>query len=818
MHIMNNSWFALTLLFICFSPKSYVSLGADTISANQTLSGDQTIASAHGDFVLGFFKPGQPSNYYLCMWYGKVSVQNVVWVANRENPISDKYSSVLRISDGKLVLFNESKVPIWSTNLNSTTANPLEVVLLDEGNLVLRELSGNSSKSLWESFDHPSHTWIPGMRMRLDKRTNIGQRLISWKNTEDPAPGLFSLELDPNGSNAYFILWNGSRSHWYWSSGPWNENEKLFEDIPEMRASSIYDFNYHTDENESYFIYSLKNTSPIISRFLLDVTGQVKQMNWLESTNSWLQVWAQPRQNCEVYAICGAFGRCTEESLSFCDCLQGFEPSSEQDWNLQDYSGGCARKTQLQCQNNSVANGKKDKFVANSNMVLPKNPQSVPVGSGVECERTCLNDCSCTAYAYEDSQCSVWFQNLLGVRQLGQGASDGKTLFIKLAPSEFSSPKSETVTVIGGILGSVALAVLLGLVVFVYLRRRKNAIKTTKALEGSLTIFAYKDLQNATKNFSEKLGGGGFGFVFKGVLPNSSVIAVKKLESLSQGEKQFRSEVSTVGTIQHVNVVRLLGFCCEGTKRLLVYDYMPNGSLNSHLFHTKGSNVLDWKTRCKIALGSARGLAYLHEKCRDHIIHCDIKPENILLDVEFCPKVADFGLAKLVGRDFSRVLTTIRGTRGYLAPEWISGVAITTKADVYSYGMMLFELVSGRRNSEQFDSENSKFFPTWVATAIIEGVSVLKLLDSRLEGNADVEEVLRICRVACWCIQDDETQRPSMGQVVQMLEGVLEVTQYPIPRSIEAYSHYQDHINFFTTSTSNWSPQSQNNNISATSS
>jgi len=212
---------------------------------------------------------------------------------------------------------------------------------------------------------------------------------------------------------------------------------------------------------------------------------------------------------------------------------------------------------------------------------------------------------------------------------------------------------------------------------------------------GSLVAFAYKDLQTATKNFSEKLGGGGFGSVFKGVLPNSSLIAVKKLESWSQGEKQFRTEVSTIGNIQHVNLVRLLGFCSEGTSRLLVYDFMPNGSLDSHLFTEKDSDFLDWKTRYQNSMGTARGLAYLHEKCRDCIIHCDIKPENILLDAEFFPKVSDFGLAKLVGREFSRVLTTMRGTRGYLAPEWISGVAITAKAVGSSYGMMLFEFVSG---------------------------------------------------------------------------------------------------------------------------
>ncbi|CAH9071427.1 unnamed protein product [Cuscuta epithymum] len=231
-------------------------------------------------------------------------------------------------------------------------------------------------------------------------------------------------------------------------------------------------------------------------------------------------------------------------------------------------------------------------------------------------------------------------------------------------------------------------------------------------MEGSLVAFSYRDLQYATKDFSEKLGIGGFGSVFKGALPDypSSVIAVKKLESISQGEKQFRAEVSTIGSIQHLNLIRLRGFCSEGNKKLLVYDYMPNGSLDSCLFGVE-PKFLDWKSRYQITVGIARGLSYLHEKCRDCIIHCDIKPENILLDSKMCPKVADFGLAKLVGRDFSRVLTTMRGTRGYLAPEWITGVAITPKADVYSYGMVLFELLSGTRNSDHSRDGKVKFFP-----------------------------------------------------------------------------------------------------------
>ena len=696
MDYKKNPWpMMLSFLFICLSLNNHLSLGADTISANQPLSGDQTISSNGGNFELGFFTPGKSSrsNYYIGMWYKKVSLRTIVWVANRETPVSDRSSSVLRISDGNLVLFNESQIPIWSTNLSSTSSGPLEAVLQDDGNFVLRDGSDNSSK-LWQSFDNPTDTWLPGAKMAYNNRTKQNMRLISWRNSEDPAPGLFSLELQQNTSS-YIILWNKSVP--YWNSGTWDG--KIFSLVPEMRANYIYNFSYDSNENESYFTYSVAHTSTI-SRFVMNISGQIQQLSWLESTKQWNLFWSQPRTTqCEVYAFCGPFGICNQQSMPFCNCLKYFQPTSDKSWNLSDFSAGCARKTSLQCGNDTLANGMRDKFWEMPNMKLPDHPQTVAVGSSSECESTCLNNCSCTAYAYGD-RCSIWIGDLLNLQQLTSADTNGGTLYLKLAASELPSSKNSKAITAGVVLGSVAgIAIFAGLVAFVIFRRRRGAIGTAKAVEGSLVAFGYRDLQNATKNFSEKLGGGGFGSVFKGTLPDSTGIAVKKLESISQGEKQFRTEVSTIGTIQHVNLVRLRGFCSEGPKKLLVYDYMPNGSLDSQLFHEKNSGVLDWKTRYQIALGTARGLLYLHEKCRDCIIHCDIKPENILLDAELCPKVADFGLAKLVGREFSRVLTTMRGTRGYLAPEWISGVAITAKADVYSYGMMLFEFVSGRRNS-----------------------------------------------------------------------------------------------------------------------
>ncbi|XP_021836908.1 G-type lectin S-receptor-like serine/threonine-protein kinase At2g19130 isoform X2 [Spinacia oleracea] len=527
--------------------------------------------------------------------------------------------------------------------------------------------------------------------------------------------------------------------------------------------------------------------------------GQLKQLTWLESSKQWVLFWSQPGQQCEVYSYCGTFATCNQSSLPYCHCLQGFVPNSVMEWNLNDYSGGCTRKNKLICEGGK--NG--DKFSVSPSKVLPEHPHFVSTSTTVgECESACLRNCSCTAYAFDDNGCFVWFVDLLNMRQLADDS--GKTLHIRLAASDVDvQTSSGNVKLVIGVtvgLGMGLVVAVFGLVFVIYYRQKRRFLKAAKNMQHSLARFAYRDLQSATKNFSQKLGGGGFGSVFKGILPDSTVIAAKKLERMkhAQGEKQFRAEVSTIGMIQHVNLVRLRGFCSEGSERLLVYEYMPNGSLNTHLFKRENTQILSWIVRHQIATGTARGLAYLHEKCRDCIIHCDIKPENILLDAEFCPKVADFGLAKLVGREFSRVLTTIRGTRGYLAPEWISGDAITAKADVYSYGMMLFEIVSGRRNIHITNEARLDFFPTWALTKITEGEDVLSILDPRLEGEAEKEEVMRICKLACWCIQDEESQRPSMGQVVQVLEGLLDFDMPTIPRSIQMFGGNTDSPMFFS--------------------
>ncbi|XP_058071225.1 G-type lectin S-receptor-like serine/threonine-protein kinase At2g19130 [Magnolia sinica] len=783
---------SLLLLFI-ISPNAYLSNGSDSITPTQHFSWPHNLTSQGGAFELGFFTPGNSQKYYIGIWYKRVPQQTVVWLANREKPLPNPSNSILKIAeDGNLVLLSPSNFPIWSTNLISKPLNLTVAVLLDTGNLVLRDRS-NSSVVHWQSFDHPTDTWLPGGWLGLNKVTGENQRLTSWKNSEDPAPGLFSIEIDPGPSTQYFIMWNGTKS--YWSSGNWDG--AIFSNVPEMRLNDFdfiegerrnYGFNFINDKQRKFFNYSLKNTS-FLSRFVIDHSGQIEMISWLKSSSQWYLFWAQPISQCDVYALCGSFGSCDEKSLS-CTCLPGFEPRSQNDWDLRSWSGGCIRKTHLECGQNGSFDSEKNGFWALSDMKLPNGSRSLAVGSISDCELACLNDCSCTAYAFE-SRCLIWNGELLNLKQLSDGNSEGQTLHLRLAASEMKisdrSKGTSTWTVVGVVAGAV---LLLGIALFFICRwQQQRNMVSSEAVQGSFIAFSYRSLQIATKNFSETLGCGGFGSVFKGTLPDQTMVAVKKLEGFRQGEKQFRTEVSTIGMIQHVNLIRLRGFCSERAKRLLVYDYMPNGSLDSQLFG-EISNILDWPTRYKIAIGTARGIAYLHEKCRDCIIHCDIKPGNILLDDGFCPKVADFGLAKLIGRDFSRVLTTMRGTRGYLAPEWISGLAITSKADVYSYGMMVFEIISGRRNSEHLEVGEMVFFPTWAVRKFTSG-EIHCLLDYRLEGNANMEELGRACRVAGWCIQDDENDRPSMGQIVQILEGVLEVSVPPVPRSLQILAEKQ---------------------------
>uniref|UniRef100_A0A0E0N5M3 Receptor-like serine/threonine-protein kinase n=1 Tax=Oryza rufipogon TaxID=4529 RepID=A0A0E0N5M3_ORYRU len=776
---------------------------ADTVAADRPLSGSQRLlVSSRGKFALGFFQPENSIHWYIGIWYNQISKHTPVWVANRGSPISNPDTSQLTIAtDGNMVLLDNSRTAIWSTNISKIASNSTVGVILDTGNLVLADAS-NTSIIHWQSFDHFGNTWLPGGKLGRNKLAGVSTGLVAWKARNDPAPGVFSLELDPNGTSQYLLEWNSTQQ--YWTSGNWTG--RIFTGVPEMTPTgiypnSLYTFDYVNGENGSYFVYDLKDDS-VLTRFVLGEMGQIQFLTWMNGANDWMLFWSQPKAQCDVYSLCGPFSVCTENAMASCSCLRGFGEQNVGEWLQGDHTSGCRRNVELQCSSNgSVVGRSTDRFYTMGNVRLPSDAESVVATSTDQCEQACLRSCSCTAYSYNGS-CSLWHGDLINLQDVSAIGSQGSNaVLIRLAASELSSQKQKhakkliTIAIVATIVAALMVAALV-----VILRRRM--VKGTTQVEGSLISFTYRDLKSMTKNFSEKLGGGAFGSVFKGSLPDATMVAVKKLEGFHQGEKQFRAEVSTIGNIQHVNLIRLLGFCSEKSRRLLVYEYMPNGSLDKQLFDGR-KHVLSWDTRYQIALGIARGLDYLHEKCRDCIIHCDIKPENILLDGSFAPKVADFGLAKLMGRDISRVLTTARGTVGYIAPEWLAGTAVTAKADVFSYGMTLLEIVSGRRNVERREDGTADILPLLAASRLVGGVGdgrreelVSAVVDGRLGGDADMGEAERACRVAFWCIQDDENARPAMATVVQGLEGLVEIGVPPIPRSLQLLADESNYLQF----------------------
>ncbi|KAK8696904.1 hypothetical protein V6N13_113075 [Hibiscus sabdariffa] len=273
------------------------------------------------------------------------------------------------------------------------------------------------------------------------------------------------------------------------------------------------------------------------------------------------------------------------------------------------------------------------------------------------------------------------------------------------------------------------------------------------------------------------------------ILGDGTSVAVKRIDGEEHGEKEFRSEVAAaIASVQHVNLVHLMGYCClPGGPRFLVYEFIPNGSLDNWIFprnHPRG--CLAWDLRYRVAIDVAKALSYLHHDCRSRVLHLDVKPENILLDENYRAIVADFGLSKLMGKDESRVITTIRGTRGYLAPEWLLEHGVSEKSDIYSYGMVLLEMIGGQRNVSLMENGTDRsqrkwhFFPKIVSRKLKQG-KLIEAVDQRLveAGGIDDRQLQTLVYVALWRIQERAKLRPSMEQVVEMLEGRVVVDEPP---------------------------------------
>nr|XP_029122471.1 G-type lectin S-receptor-like serine/threonine-protein kinase At2g19130 [Elaeis guineensis] len=278
---------------------------------------------------------------------------------------------------------------------------------------------------------------MPGGLIGVNKITGEFQSTTSWENPENPAPGLFSHSMDPDGSNQHVLLWNASEI--YWSSGLWNG--QYFTAVPATRESTPFNLTFVDDKRRKYLMYTILDSS-FITRTVIGSSGLLTQLYWEDSTQEWQSIFSQSLPQCKVYSLCGAFGICDQKSSdNICKCSYGFEPASMKEWELKVWSSGCVRKASLRCNNKSLAGGEEDRFLEMTNMRLPASPQNLAVGSAEDCEQACLNNCSCNAYAYV-SGCSIWTGDLRNLQQLCDGDSGAGTLHLRLSASDFPGSSS----------------------------------------------------------------------------------------------------------------------------------------------------------------------------------------------------------------------------------------------------------------------------------------------------------------------------------------------------------------------------------------
>ncbi|XP_076935537.1 G-type lectin S-receptor-like serine/threonine-protein kinase At5g35370 [Bidens hawaiensis] len=791
----------LVLIHVIITNSATINSGS--ISPNFTASHYLFIENS-GDFLrsinrnytaaIANSQPTSPS-FYLLIYH--TASHAVVWAANRNTPISS--SGQLSLSSTGLTINDDNGKPVWSTGPIGSMITALQ--LLDSGNLVLVD---QFNKTVWQSFDFPTDTIVPGQKFP------VGKFLTASVSPEDffageytftltSADGLlqwqrltyYKLSMDPKSIKdsdrpVSYLMVNGSGCNLF--SNPGSEIA-----INVMMTSAVSDYRI------------LK----------ISIFGSLVVMRY--TNNNWVTDFTTPADSCRAPLRCGKLGLC---SAGGCSCPPGFR-------NDPNMNSGCS--------------------FSDDSLKLPEScgPQLggfvyVPLGAGLSyfsvdftnpvrnnvglssCEAICSSNCSCLALFYGNRSGSCYLiENHLGSfissNNNNNNGDDVKLGFIKAISLTNQDNSSVSDFPVIGLVLLPASGVVLILILAIWMSRRTRNCKMKPSskklvdhpdpysddlemffIAGLPVRFSYEDLVWATGDFSTPVGSGGFGTVYKGVLRDKTAVAVKKITAFgSQGHKEFGTEIAVIGNIHHVNLVRLKGFCTHGRDRFLVYEYMNRGSLDRTLFGP--GPPLEWQERFEIAVGTARGLAYLHSGCEHKIIHCDVKPENILLSNDMQVKISDFGLSKLLSPEQSGLFTTMRGTRGYLAPEWLTNEAISDKTDVYSYGMVLLELIQGRKNcghAQTHGSENpntgpqgqssgssgsenryharSFYFPLQ-ALEMHEQGRYLDLVDPRLAGRVTKDEAEKLVKVALCCVQEEPSLRPTMANVVAMLEGTLPV-------------------------------------------
>ncbi|XP_059637453.1 putative receptor protein kinase ZmPK1 [Cornus florida] len=713
-------------------------------------------------------------------------------MANRDQPVNEKLSILSLQRNGNLVLKDAGQLTVWATNTQSISM--VELHLLDTGNLVLLTLEG---VTLWQSFDSPTNTLLPNQLLTRDTQ------LVSWRSKSDPSSGFYQLYFDDD--NVLRLLFDGlDTSSVYWPT-PWKTIWAVGRtSYNTSRRAVLSDTGFFNSSDSFWFMASDLGIGPR-RRLTMDTDGNLRVYSLDERRRLWVSSWQAFKEQCRMPGVCGPNSLCTyiphENPGRRCTCLAGYKMVNQTDWTF-----GCEPISNLPC----------DESEAGFLEFLRGDFYGYDIGvysnyTLERCAKECLQLCSCKGFQHKIDRINGYYVCNLKT-QLRNGlltpTFEG-SMYIKLPKNELSSydepfqpfrlecssqlstqldrpyrkfHENKTVkfmlwfaTAIGG----VELICILLVWCFLY-RTQKRSDATIQGylyVDSGFKRFSYDEIKKATSNFTQEIGRGGGGIVYKGVLSDQRVAAIKVLIEANQGEAEFLAEVSTIGGLNHMNLIDMWGYCAEGKHRVLVYEYMEHGSLAENL----QSNTLDWEKRFNVAVGTAKGLAYLHEECLEWVLHCDVKPQNILLDSDFEPKVSDFGLSKLLSRsgENNSIFSRIRGTRGYMAPEWLLNRSITSKVDVYSYGIVVLEMVTGRSATTGVDAINNegqmeqRRLAKWVREKMTQGTAMTsfieEIVEPTLNGNYDTCKMEILIGVALQCVEEDRDARPTMSQVVEML-------------------------------------------------
>ncbi|XP_050149349.1 G-type lectin S-receptor-like serine/threonine-protein kinase At1g61500 isoform X1 [Malus sylvestris] len=794
------------------------------ITPSQPFSQTQILVSPSRIFKLGFFSPNGSVNKYVGIWHMNISPRKVVWVANRENPIaaSDTFANLTISSYGNLELVDGKQNSLWSTNI-SVPSNGSAAELLDSGNFVIKD-DDVGADPLWQSFDYPSDTLLPTMQLGFDSKSGKRSFLKAWKSESDPSAGWFSVGLSRQVPSQLFVWINESKP--YLRSGAWDKS--MFIGVPDMDSQYLSGFTLNDDVNQGTKYFSYRFFDKTLSYIGISSDGVLSLKLSNNGSNWWLS-WEALVNPCEIYGTCGVNGVCkgSESPNPNCECLKGFVPKSNEEWSKGNWTGGCVRHTELFCEQSNtsrsfVSGGKEDVFWKMVGLRLPDFHELIEKLGAEECKIRCLNNCSCQAYAQVNNiGCLVWSSDLIDIQEFSSGGND---LYIRLAHGALDEGKP--VKLIASVT-AVGFITILSAIAFGVHRLRStitgNMKAKTKLMQlnhtsdhsgdnlqeyirkhdpSELFIYDFDSILTATNNFSttNKLGEGGFGPVYKGKLQEGREIAVKRLSSSSgQGMEEFKNEMLLISKLQHKNLVRIMGCCVKDDEKLLIYEFMPNRSLDTLLFDPKRREELDWATRFNIIQGVARGLLYLHHDSRLKVIHRDLKVSNILLDENMNPKISDFGLARIVEATQSLANThKVVGTRGYMSPEYAMGGIFSEKSDVYSFGVLLLEIIANKKNNSFYCNEEQHGFLAHVWHLWIEGRG-LDLLDEVLVDSYSSLEVMRCMHIGLLCVQDKSEDRPTMPDVVFTLSSE---TDLPLPK--------QPIFSYFRISVSNPQPKYDN--------